>query len=112
MEEQASYSTVNYSTAYREAFKTFCKQNGLKQIEYMEKSLRFFQRTGINPADEKAVEELSTKNTNRLIGFLKVQDKIANQHFEMTSQRIEVLEKQLAQQTDLISHMIRILSDV
>lgn len=49
--------------------------------DYLEFMINYFEKTGINPS-EKTIDLLSQlkKSENRIISFIKTQDKAANKH--------------------------------
>ena len=106
-----AYATISYSPELASELKELCQGLGMKQKEFLENSIRFFRRTGINPADELLdLRSQTQRSENRLIGFLKTQDKDAQKHFLLLSERVNQLEQVIAEQSAMLGKLIDVLS--
>ena len=90
---------LSYDSAYSADLKKLCQKLGIKQKDFLEKSISFFQRSGLDPREPHDVSSQLKPTENRLIGFLKIQDKNAQVHFENLEKRMHQMEKN---QTDLL----------
>lgn len=110
-ENKPAYSTISYSPELASELKELCQKHGMKQKEFLENSIRFFRRTGINPADELLdLRSQTQRSENRLIGFLKTQDKDAQKHFLLLNERIVKLENLFEDQSKILGKILDVLS--
>jgi hypothetical protein len=110
-ENKPAYSTISYSPELASELKDLCQKNAMKQKEFLENSIRFFRRTGINPADELLdLRSQTQRSENRLIGLLKTQDKDAQKHFLLLNDRILQLEKTAKEQAEILGKILDALS--
>jgi hypothetical protein len=98
-EKTSYYATLSYDSAYSADLKKLCQKLGIKQKDFLEKSISFFQRSGLDPREPYDVSSQLKPTENRLIGFLKIQDRNAQVHFENLEKRMHQMEKN---QTDLL----------
>jgi hypothetical protein len=88
-DKTAYYATLAYSSELAPDLKELCQKHNMKQKEFLENSIRFFRRTGINPADETLdLQSQITRTETRLIGFIKTQDKMAQEHFQILNRKL------------------------
>lgn len=93
-EEKATYyATLSYDSALSDDLKKLCLKLGIKQKDFLEKSISFFQKSGLDPREPHDVSSQIKPIENRLIGFLKVQDKNELQHFEYLQRELEDLKE-------------------
>lgn len=97
-EKTTKYATVSYDSAYSADLQKLCQKLGIKKKDFLEKSISFFQKSGLDPREAHDVSSQLKPTENRLIGFLKVQDKNELQHFEFLQREVEHL-KELQQTT-------------
>ena len=108
-EEKATYyATVSYDSAYSADLGKLCQTLGIKKKDFLEKSISFFQRSGLDPREPHDVSSQLKPTENRLIGFLKVQDKNERQYFEFLQREIEALKNQQNE----MSRQMKILVDL
>lgn len=77
MEEKAEYyTTISIGSSDRDELKEACKKMKIKQQEFIPLALKFFKKTGLSIHDYEGVLNAQVKKSeNRIIGFLKTQDK-------------------------------------
>lgn len=96
-------TTIAYSKDFEAKLNSFCLANGIKKGEFVVESLLFFERYGINPTE--ALDNINSnikKSENRIISFIKTQDK-NNLRFERSMyERLETLENFVSEQTKTI----------
>lgn len=91
------YVTLSYDSAYRPELVRICKLNGIKQKDFVRFAINYFRKTGINPSDPLDESYQIKTAENRLIGFLKVQDKNAERYFlQLEEQNRKLLEQNSA----------------
>lgn len=88
------YATVSYDSAYSGDLQKLCQKLGIKKKDFLEKSISYFQRSGLDPRETHDVCSQLKPTENRLIGFLKVQDKNEQLHFEYLQRELEELKEQ------------------
>lgn len=93
-EKTTEYATVSYDSAYSADLQKLCQKLGIKKKDFLEKSISFFQKSGLDPREAHDVSAQIKPIENRLIGFLKVQDKNELQHFEFLQREFESLKEQ------------------
>jgi hypothetical protein len=76
----------------------------MKQREFLEHSISFFKKTGLDPRKKTDFQS----ETNRLIGFLKVQDDNAIKHFKSQNTRITTIERVVSDQTESLDTLIEL----
>lgn len=91
MEDKSPYYvTISYDSALRDELKEMCNKHGIRQKDFVEFALRFFQKSGLNPQDPEAfISQKMKASENRLIGFLKVQDKNELNHFNILFDQLQ-----------------------
>lgn len=94
-EEKAPYYvTLSYDSAFRGELKKLCDTHGITQKDFVQFAIEYFNRTGIDPREKVDLSSLIKTSENRLIGFLKVQDKNAQLHFNhLQTQLNQALEE-------------------
>lgn len=99
MEDKAPYyASCAYDSEHAQAFKKFCKKIGIKQKDFIPLAVEYFQKTGVDPRDPPEqitndFQQIIKRSENRLIGFVKTQDKTsAEQHSKMIAKLEEVIE--------------------
>lgn len=100
------YVTISYDPAYSADLNKLCADLGIKKKDFLEKSISFFLKTGLDPREPQSVTPPIKTIENRLIGFLKTQDKMAQVHFENLEQRMHQMEKN---QTELLKLLTNVL---
>jgi hypothetical protein len=107
-EEKAPYYvTLSYDSAYRPELVRICKSHGIKQKDFVQFAVDYFKKTGINPTDPLDVSSQIKTTENRLIGFLKVQDRNAEKHFSL----LEEQNRNLMEQNKSLVIAIKSLTD-
>lgn len=107
-EKNNYYATVSYDSAYSADLQKLCQKLGIKKKDFLEKSISFFQRSGLDPRETHDVSSQLKPTENRLIGFLKVQDKNEQLHFEYLQRELEELKTQQQE----MSRQMRTLVDL
>lgn len=93
-ENPNQYATIAYDSTLSGDLKKLCLKLGIKQKDFLEKSITFFQKSGLDPREPHDVSSQIKPIENRLIGFLKVQDKNDLQHFEFLQRELEDVQTQ------------------
>lgn len=82
-------ATVGYDSIHKQDLQILCKSLGMKQGEFFESAIEYFRKTGINPRMKSGDFKTDLdRSANRIIGFIKTQDKLAQQHFQILSAKI------------------------
>ncbi|MDY0393018.1 MAG: BfmA/BtgA family mobilization protein [Candidatus Bipolaricaulis sp.] len=89
-------TTVNIGSDAQKHLKKMASHHGLSQINFLNASVSYFRKTGINPAEEiySPREEIAklTKRVDEVIRFLQTHEK---QKLSPLMERLILLEKQL-----------------
>jgi hypothetical protein len=101
------YVTLSYDSAYRPELVRICKSHGIKQKDFVQFAVDYFKKTGINPSEPLDVSSQIKTTENRLIGFLKVQDKNAERYFI----QLEEQNRMLIQQNEALIKALNSLTD-
>ena len=111
-ENSSNYATISYNSHLRDELKEICLRNGISQKDYIEFTLRFFQRTGLDPKDPNEILSQKLKaSENRLIGFLKTQDKNELNHFNSLFDLLQVQANTIATLTNALEIMHQELNE-
>lgn len=90
-EKKTNYATVAYDSAYSGDLQKLCLKLGIKKKDFLEKSISFFRQTDLDPREPQNVISPIKTIENRLIGFLKVQDKNAEVHHQHLQNQINTI---------------------
>ena len=89
-------TTVNIGSDVQKHLKKLAKHHGLSQVGFLNASVSYFRKTGINPAEEiySPREEIArlTKRVDEVIRFMQTHEK---QKLSPLMERLILLEKQL-----------------
>lgn len=88
-ENTKKIATVGYDSIHKQDLQNLCKSLGMNQGEFIEHAVDFFKRTGIDPRNKSG--DLKTeldRSANRIIGFIKTQDKVAQEHFQILNRKL------------------------
>jgi hypothetical protein len=108
-EQTTNYATVSYDSAYSADLQKLCQKLGIKKKDFLEKSISFFQKSGLDPREPHDVSSQIKPIENRLIGFLKVQDKNELQHFEFLQRELDDLKEQQKTTNGQIQNLIDLM---
>lgn len=106
------YATVSYDSAYSGDLQKLCQKLGIKKKDFLEKSISYFQKSGLDPRETHDVSSQLKPTENRLIGFLKVQDKNEQQHFEYLQRELEELKLQQQEMSRQLKTLVDLLIKV
>lgn len=106
---ESKYVTVSYDPAYSADLEKLCANLGIKKKDFLEKSISFFRQTGLDPREPQSVIPPIKTVENRLIGFLKTQDKNAEAHHQHLQNQINSIAES---QTELLRILSKILSSI
>lgn len=84
----SNYSTLAYNSEHAEDLQQVCKSLNMTQRDFLENAIHFFKQTGIDPRTKTDFRS----ETNRLIGFIKTQDKTAKAYFEKLTESIRSID--------------------
>jgi predicted GNAT family N-acyltransferase len=94
--KEKTLTTVNIETEAQKHLKKLAQHHGLTQLGFLNASVLYFRKTGINPAEEiySPREEIAklTKRVDEVIRFLQTHEK---QKLSPLMERLILLEKQL-----------------
>ena len=100
------YSTLAYDSAHAKALQHLCDKLEIKQREFLESAINFFEVTGLDPRTPSVTFR---SETNRLIGFIKKQDENAQGHF---AQLIDRIDSQSEMNPDIMVKMLGAMNDM
>lgn len=83
-ENARKYSTISFNVIHANDLQEVCKSLDMNKVDFVESAIQFFKQTGIDPRQKTDFRS----ETNRIIGFLKTQDKNAQAHFAQLIDRI------------------------
>lgn len=94
---EKNLTTTNIGVEEQKHLKKLAAHHKLKQVEFINASISYFKKTGINPAEEifsprEEIEKL-TKRVNEVIRFLQVHEK---QKLAPLLERLLLLERKLS----------------
>lgn len=83
-------ATIGYDSIHKQDLQNICKSLGMKQGEFFESAIEYFRKTGIDPRMKSGDFKTDLdRSANRVIGFIKTQDKLAQEHFQILTRKIE-----------------------
>lgn len=109
-------STIAYPSDHAPDLKIVCKNLNMTQGEFVEHAVHFFKRTGIDPRKKNDLRS----ETNRVIGFLKTQDKNAQEHFAQLIDRMgdqsatdpNIMVKMLGAMNQMLENQTKIMEQL
>lgn len=109
MEDKAPYySTLAYDANHSDSLKKLCRKLGIKQKEFIPLAVDYFKKTGIDPQDPpdqitNDLQQITKRSENRLIGFIKTQDKTTAKEFSEIKDHVQNLNGNIERLIKIIS---------
>lgn len=117
MEEKAPYYvTLAYDAEHAKSLKKLCRDLDIKQKEFIPLAVEFFQKTGIDPRDRQDgilddFRKITKESENRLIGFIKTQDKTNANEFNRIYEKTDTIHQLASITSNNLQKMIDILQN-
>jgi hypothetical protein len=99
------YSTISFNAIHAADLQEVCRSLDMNKVEFVEKAIQFFKQTGIDPRHKTDFRS----ETNRIIGFLRVQDDNAQAHFHKLETQIKSIQQ--SEQADMLDAMIQLMKN-
>lgn len=102
-----SYKSIKCRTSDKILLDSLAKQSNVSKVEYISLCLEYFRKTGIDPKED-VVDVLTQikKTENRLISFIKTQDKVAQKQFEIMSSELNSINSSVNNQGNIVAKLL------
>lgn len=102
------YATVAYDSIHAPELKKLCKKLQITQKEFIPLAVEFFLKADLDPRDK--LEEVKSDfrtvvktSENRLIGFIKTQDKTNAEEFARINEQLEASNRNIQRLINIMS---------
>lgn len=110
------YATLAYDADHAQAFKKFCQDLGIKQKEFIPLAVEFFKKSGIDPRDPPEqitndFQQITKRSENRLIGFIKTQDKKSAEEYDQLMRKMDSIIENLTAGNQNSERLIKMITE-